>query len=256
MRGVQPRDDVSRVLRDPAFSCTLHVTNMRCPKCQSPADDDALDCGSCGIVFAKWRDRADPVLAGPARPVAAVADPLAGPVRIARIATLIGLLVWTVLFMRTGVSDQAQASVLHLPNLVFHEAGHVVFGLFGRFLTVLGGSLFQVLVPVICAVALLRQQQPFGAAVCVWWAGQNLVDVAPYIADARALELVLLGGQTGAEVEGHDWEFILTSLGWLHLDTRLGLAAFRVGIAVMLAALAWGAYLTMQRQQQQDTATL
>ena len=163
---------------------------------------------------------------------------------MARIAGLVILLVWTVQFARIGVSDAAQASVLHLPNLVFHEAGHVVFGLFGRFMTVLGGSLFQVLVPVICAVALLRQHQPYGAAVCAWWAGQNLVDVAPYIADARALQLVLLGGHTGAEVEGHDWEFILTQLGWLHLDRALGLAAFRLGIGVMVAAVVWGAVVT------------
>lgn len=38
--------------------------------------------------------------------------------------------------------------------------------------------------------------------------GQSLTDVAPYINDARALQLVLLGGRTGAEVEGHDWEAV------------------------------------------------
>jgi hypothetical protein len=36
-------------------------------------------------------------------------------------------------------------------------------------------------------------------------AGQSLMDLAPYVADARALRLPLLGGRTGAEVEGHDW---------------------------------------------------
>ena len=66
----------------------------------------------------------------------------------------------------------------------------------------------------IAAVAFVRQEeQLFGAAICAWWAGQNLVDLAPYIADARALRLVLLGGRTGAEVEGHDWEYLLTQLG-------------------------------------------
>jgi hypothetical protein len=45
---------------------------------------------------------------------------------------------------------------------------------------------------------------PFGAAVAIWWAGENLIDVAPYINDARELKLVLLGGKTGAEVEGHE----------------------------------------------------
>src|SRR5262245_7430595 len=106
---------------------------------------------------------------------------------------------------RAGLDAERLGTFLHLPDLVFHEAGHIILSPFGRFVTVLGGSLFQVVVPVVCAVAFLRQPNEFGAAVCSWWAGQNLTDVAPYIADARALQLPLLGGGTGREVEGHDW---------------------------------------------------
>jgi hypothetical protein len=143
-------------------------------------------------------------------------------------------------------------SVLHLPNLVFHEAGHVILGIFGRFVGVLGGSLFQFAVPLILAGAFLRQGDGFAAAVCTWWAGQNLVDVAPYIADARALQLVLLGGQTGAEVEGHDWEYLLTQLNLLHRDRVLGLAAHWVGLAVMAGALLW-ACLSLPRASRRET---
>ena len=64
---------------------------------------------------------------------------------------------------------------------------------------------------------LVEARDRYAAAVALWWAGENLVDMAPYVADARALQLVLLGGHTGAEVEGHDWEAILGALGWLHL---------------------------------------
>ena len=130
-------------------------------------------------------------------------------------------------------------AVLHLPNLVFHEAGHVLFGFFGRFLTVLGGSLFQVVFPLVFAVAFLRQSNPFAAAVCTWWTGQNLLDVAPYIADARALQLVLLGGRTGAEVEGHDWEYILGQLGWSHLDVTIGRWTHRLGVLIMCTSIVW-----------------
>lgn len=72
------------------------------------------------------------------------------------------------------------------------------------------------------AVVQLKQRDQFGAAVCTWWAGQNLLDVAPYIADARALQLALLGGKTGAEVEGTYWEYLLTQMGWLRFDRALG----------------------------------
>ena len=66
----------------------------------------------------------------------------------------------------------------------------------------LGGSLLQVIVPLACAWAFYFQQDDrFGASVCVWWAGENLLDLAPYIDDARSLQLMLLGGPA-AEVEG------------------------------------------------------
>ena len=146
--------------------------------------------------------------------------------------------IWTVQFARTPLSDDAMDSFLHLPDLVFHEAGHMIFSPFGQFMTVLGGSLLQFLIPVIAAIAFVRQDEPFGAAICAWWAGQNLVDLAPYIADARALQLVLLGGRTGAEVEGHDWEFILTRARRLHRDHQ-----HRADGALRWACSSWSASL-------------
>jgi hypothetical protein len=160
---------------------------------------------------------------------------------LVRPAVLVGLAVWTWQFARVPMGVAVMESVLHLPNLVFHEAGHVLLGVFGQFMGVLGGSLFQFALPLILAGVFLKQRDQFGAAVCTWWAGQNLLDLAPYIADARALQMVLLGGKTGAEVEGHDWEYLLTQMGWLHLDRALGLAAHRSGLAVMFGALLWGA---------------
>lgn len=168
-------------------------------------------------------------------------DALAGPTKWARIVLLAGLAYWTWQFARTPLSDDAMDAFLHLPDLVFHEAGHLIFSPLGQFMTVLGGSLMQVLVPVVAAIAFIRQQQPFGAAICVWWAGQNLVDLAPYIADARSLQLVLLGGKTGAEVEGHDWEFILTRLRLLHRDQTIGRIVHALGMVIMVGALAFAA---------------
>jgi hypothetical protein len=177
----------------------------------------------------------------------------AGLVWWASVGLLIGLAAWTWSFARVPLSSSVMDSFLHLPNLVFHEAGHVLFSPFGRFLTVLGGSLLQVLVPVVLAVSFVRQEQPFSAAVCAWWAGQNLVDLAPYIADARALRLVLLGGRTGAEVEGHDWEFILSQLGVMHLDRAIGLWAHYGGVLVMVASIAAGAW-TLYRAKNESPA--
>ena len=89
----------------------------------------------------------------------------------------------------------------------------------------------------------------FSAAICAWWAGQNFVDLAPYIADARSLRLVLIGGRTGAEVEGHDWEFILNSLGISHYAHPLGYAAHALGILIMIAALAYASMTVLRKSE-------
>jgi hypothetical protein len=177
------------------------------------------------------------------------ADPLRRIVFAGRALLLAGLVVWTWRFARAPMGAGAMDSVLHLPNLVFHEAGHVILGVFGHVIGALGGSVFQFAVPLVLAAAFLRQRDPFGASVCTWWAGQNLLDLAPYIADARSLQMVLLGGRTGAEVEGHDWEYILGQLGWLHMDRTLGLAAHRLGLLIMIGALVWGATLLVRRRR-------
>jgi hypothetical protein len=219
-------------------------------------NDDANECASCGIVFAKFERHLaierTASLAGVETRTPLVADPLRGVTKVGRGLVLAGLAIWTWQFARAPMGVGSD-SILHLPNLVFHEAGHVLFGFLGRFISVLGGSLFQFVLPLILAGAFLRQRDPFGAAVCTWWAGQNLLDVAPYIADARALQLVLLGGKTGAEVEGHDWEYLLTTLGWLRFDRTFGLAAHRLGLLIMTGALVWGAlYLARDRDAAEE----
>ena len=225
-----------------------------CPKCTAPSPEGAGECSRCGIVFAKFEERQAalpqrifPPPVESSLPIAV--DPMARIAWLARAAVLIALIAWTWQFARAPLGAGAN-SVLHLPNLVFHEAGHVLFMFFGRFLTVLGGSLFQFVLPLALAGAFLRQRDPFGGVVCTWWAGQNLLDLAPYIADARALQLVLLGGKTGAEVEGHDWEYLLTQSGLLRYDRAFGIAARRAGLLIMTAAMVWGAvYLARTRRQ-------
>lgn len=140
-------------------------------------------------------------------------------------------------------------TVLSMANLVFHEAGHILFMIFGRFMTSVGGSLLQVLIPLTCGAAFLfRHANPFGAATCLWWAGQNFVDIAPYINDARAQSLILLGGVTGRDVPGyHDWNSILMSTGLLKYDHTLARLAHVTGAGLMVLALVWAATLVLHQ---------
>ena len=106
----------------------------------------------------------------------------------------------------------------------------------------LGGTLGQLLIPLLFVGAfLLKNRDPFGASVCLWWVGENFIDIAPYINDARALDLIVLGGVTGKEVDGyHEWQNILGTLGWLEYDHTLATSSFWCGGALMSTAVVWG----------------
>jgi hypothetical protein len=168
-----------------------------------------------------------------------------------RCLVFILLAAWGWRFMTASVdSNYAGESFLHLVNLPFHEAGHVFFTPFGRFMMVLGGTLGQILMPLICAgTLLLKTRDAFGASVALWWTAENFMDIAPYINDARALDLILVGGVTGQEVEGHDWEYLLSSLGWLRHDHVLAHLTQWIGISLMATALLWGGLLLLSQYQ-------
>lgn len=161
------------------------------------------------------------------------------------------LLWWGWTFITTPLeTNDTGESFLHLINLPFHEAGHIMFMPFGRFMMFLGGSLGQILMPIVCLVTfLVKTRDPFGASVALWWTAENFMDVAPYINDARALDLLLLGGVTGKETDGHDWENILGILGWLPYDHRIAHLSYNLGILLMLVSFLWGGFLLLRQSR-------
>lgn len=126
-------------------------------------------------------------------------------------------------------------------NLVFHEAGHWIFGVFGSdFLHSLGGTLGQLLMPLILAIAFfVKNRDCFATALGTWWVGENLVDISVYVNDARSLSLTLIGGKTGKEVHGHDWEYMLTELGLINQDIYIARGVLLAGRIIMALGLLW-----------------
>jgi hypothetical protein len=113
---------------------------------------------------------------------------------------------------------------------------------------VLGGTLGQLLMPLVLGVAFRwKYGDAFAAALALWWFGQSLVDCAPYINDARSLQLTLLGGGTGREVDGHDWEYLLTRMGWLHKDVYISRWVLSGGRWLMAGGLLWALVVLIDR---------
>lgn len=236
---------------------------MVCPKCGHNQPDGSEECLHCGVIFARirpteWhaepagaeRSPADDAPLSPGAELFLVTPSGESHIFIAgRGLLLVAILVWGCrLTAHTPVSNFSGDSLLHLVNLPFHEAGHVIFSPFGRFIQVLGGSLMQLLVPLVVIIAFLRAANPFAASVGLWWLGESFIDLAPYIDDARAGQMMLLGGVTGSEVEDyHDWENILRTLGWLRYDHVLGWGAHILGAVLMIVALFWGGYIVWRQ---------
>ena len=111
-------------------------------------------------------------------------------------------------------------------DLAIHETGHLVFAFGGERLALLGGTLFQLLVPAAFVAALWHQGDRHGATVPLWWLGQSCWNVSVYIKDARAQELPLVGGGE------HDWAILLGELGLLPRDQAIGGAVFLAGFVI------------------------
>ena len=135
-------------------------------------------------------------------------------------------------------------------DLAIHETGHLVFAFGGETLAVLGGTLFQLMVPAAFAVALWRGGDRHGATVPLWWLAQSCWNVAVYIKDARAQELPLVGGGE------HDWAYLLGAAGWLQRDQAIGGAVFLVGVVLYLVAVGGGWVLLPPTSSEAKTGTL
>lgn len=138
--------------------------------------------------------------------------------------------------------DPMQGSFLDLVDLPIHEAGHLLFAPLGQFLSVAGGSLFQVIMPVAFVVYFWKQEQFYSGAIVLFWVGQSLINVFVYANDAVVMQLVLLGGLTGSEGSFHDWNYLLTTLGMLDWTTEVAGLIRVTGTLTILAAAALSVY--------------
>jgi hypothetical protein len=118
-------------------------------------------------------------------------------------------------------------------NLLFHEAGHPIVGLFSQRLETYGGTMGQFAFPLVLAVSFWRKGEAISFAAAVIWFFENWLNIARYMADARAQELPLVGGGD------HDWARIFGRWNVMNQDTQIAALVRTAGWLGMGAACAW-----------------
>jgi hypothetical protein len=150
------------------------------------------------------------------------------------VAFIIGFFILITLLI---VDDDGFIFIIDHANLLFHEAGHFIFGLFGNTLSFYGGTLGQLVIPIICGVAFWWMKSRISVSVASLWFFENFFNIAEYVADARSQNLPLVGGGE------HDWMHILSHWGALQYDTTIATILRTIGWLGLLLTLVIVTYL-------------
>ena len=114
-----------------------------------------------------------------------------------------------------------------------HEAGHFICQPFGWLLTVLGGSIWQLLAYGLAGIYAYWRRK-IDAALLMWAiVGHSLINLSVYIGDASERKLPLIFGMNK---KYHDWWNILGHYDALQYDDRLALIAIGLGTLIAVSA--------------------
>jgi hypothetical protein len=122
---------------------------------------------------------------------------------------------------------------IHLILLYIHEAGHLFFSVFGKTIGILGGSLNQILAPLVWFIVAKREGSSL-SNVALFFTGVSIVDVSIYVKDAELLLLPLIGGLSKAH---HDWKNLFDAWGITDWSFPIGEILFWFGMILAAAGL-------------------
>ncbi len=218
----------------------------KCPACNRKTlvyYSDFVKCSNCSVYR---------------KPLSLIRKPLVwanGKLWWWRLPILIWFLYVLVLNLRdTSFALQRLRDPLTALDLGIHELGHILFQPLGQFMAIAGGSIFQIVFPILWFIGFLQKKWYFAASMCWCWLGMNLFDVATYAADARARLLPLATGLAGLYEQGsdetydraHDWYQMLSRLGKLEMDITIARGLRIAGISVFIIGLTAGSILIVQ----------
>lgn len=147
-------------------------------------------------------------------------------------------ILWFLAFEYTsaipGYSPLFFIFIIDTINLLIHEAGHFFSSWLGRTLYLMGGSIFQILLPGGIAFW-VWWNKPEHTMSPLFWTGWNVVNVSVYVSDAPFRKLRLIkSGLT------HDWNAIMNRLDMMDSAVMIGEVLHWIGVAVCAFAVAHG----------------
>jgi len=148
----------------------------------------------------------------------------------------IAWLVFYALFLLYAFLDRSGFLILDYVNLMIHEGGHFFFSWFGETIHILGGTLGELIAPLLCAFYFFWQRETTGFAFSIFWFFENFPYIGTYMADARTASLPLVSSDES------DWTILFGQWGLLQQDQKIGHAMHVLGWLGMLAIVAWLGY--------------
>jgi hypothetical protein len=138
--------------------------------------------------------------------------------------------------------------VMDMVDLFIHEAGHFFFSFFGQVIYYMGGSLFQIILPIVTLIVFARSSIR-SMSFTLFWIGENTVNVSIYIADAQWKRLPLISRHAT-----HDWNWLCVHLNLLDSAESIGSVVNIVGIFICISAIGVGIYCVRKDMQEIQTS--
>src|SRR5262245_48148156 len=139
-------------------------------------------------------------------------------------------------------------SFLDLVDLPIHETGHLLFRPLGQFMSVAGGSLFQIILPAVFVGYFIWNEKYYSAGIVLFWVGQSILNVFVYANDAVVMQIVLTSGLTGSEGSFHDWNYLLTETGLINSTRTVANVIRLLGTLTIIAAGISAVYYSLYPQ--------
>jgi hypothetical protein len=152
-------------------------------------------------------------------------------------AILLAYLVWCDWRL---LRDPDSSTIFAGITFAFHEMGHLLTAFLPHLICAAAGSGMQLLIPIVVIIVFRRQDDYFGMAVGGFWLSFSAFDVARYVADARSMDLPLVGFSPDPE---HDWNYILGTLHMLPADHFFAFVLRVIATLIGIASLTFAVWL-------------